>query len=455
MRPAERSLAGRVALGTALSAGVVAILAASGSLFVADRLVREAEDGRLRAASLAFATEAPLSGDAAALGHAVRQEQDELAPTSLRLAVTQGAGRLGDANLPMPAAGTCASHDVGAETVRVCTVRRGPLLVGVGATRTRSGLATVLVPAVVAALIAALAAAVLGVRSARWALGPLTRLRSSLDGIDGAEPARVVLAEGDACREVEELRAALDGLLTRLGGALGAARSFSADAAHELRTPLTVIRGELELLAEEPLDEATSRSVSKLRAQVAGLLVLTERLLALATAGEREPGEGEAVALEEVVTDVVARLPSPLRARVQTRAPAQGMVRGDANLLAALVENAVENALKFSGEGTVEVDVREEEGRVVVEVADEGPGVPEGERERAFEPFFRSAAVRAQGAKGHGVGLALVARIANAHRGAVRFVDPEPGAVGARLRVELPAWAPVSSRGGRGGSPPG
>ena len=440
---ARSSLAFRVAVGTALSAALVAMFAAASSLLVADRLVRNGEDERLRATASAFAAELPRGGDRKAVEDAVTQEQAELAPASIRIALTDASSRaLGDTHLPSPPSGTCESHDSHETTLRVCAVQADSYRVVAGATRPRRGSSLFVVSCLVAAIVAAVAAAALGRRSARWALAPLTRLGQSLDRIDADDPRQVVIAGDNDCREIASLRSAMRALLARLADALDTARGFSADAAHELRTPLTLIRAELDLLAEEPLDPPTARSVEKLRGRVGSLVTLTERLLALATAAERVSLSADAVALADVAADVVAHLDADARTRVRLHADAPGMVRGDESLLAALIDNAVDNALKFSGDQPVDIEVREVGDRVVVDIADRGPGLEGEERSRAFEAFFRTPSSRGQNTPGHGIGLALVARIVAAHRGTVAFVDPEPGPSGARLRVELPGWAP-------------
>lgn len=445
---AKTSLAFRVALGTGVSAAFVAVFAAAASLLVADRLVRDGEDERLRATANAFAAELPRGGDRKSVADAVAQEQAELAPASIRIAVTDASSQvLGDAHLPSPPSGTCESRDSRDATLRVCAVQADSYRVVAGSTRSRRGPLPFVFSCLVAAIVAAIAAAALGIRSARWALAPLNRLRQSLDRIDADEPRRVVIAGDNDCPEVASLRSALHALLARLSDALDGARGFSADAAHELRTPLTLIRAELDLLAEEPLDPPTAKAIEKLRGRVGSLVTLTERLLALATAAERVSLTADAVALEDVAGDVVARLAEGVRARIRLRADAPGMVRGDEALLAAVIENAVDNALKFSGDRPVDVDVREVGDRVVVDIADRGPGLDGEERARAFEAFFRTPSSRAENTPGHGIGLALVARIVAAHRGTVAFVDPESGMSGARLRVELPGWTPQDRRG--------
>jgi signal transduction histidine kinase len=230
-----------------------------------------------------------------------------------------------------------------------------------------------------------------------------------------------------------------------LAAALDAARNFAADAAHELKTPLTVVRAELDLLAEEPLESASREAVEKVRVRVTSLVRLVERLLSFAAAGDRARLTKEPVAIEDVVRDVIAKLGPGARARIHLQADAPGMVFGDEALLVALVENAADNALKFSGNRPVEIDVRELGDKVLLDVRDQGPGIAQADRARAFEPFFRTPASRGENTPGYGVGLALVARIAAAHEGAAGFVDPVPGGNGAHLRIVLPGWSPRES----------
>jgi signal transduction histidine kinase len=110
-------------------------------------------------------------------------------------------------------------------------------------------------------------------------------------------------------------------------------------------------------------------------------------------------------------------------------------VRGDSSLLTSLVENAVQNALKFAPDGSITVCVQGGEGaHVVLRVVDSGPGIPPEQRERVFDPFYRA---KPGVAAGHGLGLALIAHIARAHGGHAHFEDVPRGA---ELVIRLPAW---------------
>jgi signal transduction histidine kinase len=418
------TLSARVTRATALAAGVASLVAAAVTVFVADRLVVEQEERRLRQVATISAREflhAPV------LQTQIEDEIEELRPESIRIAVYQDEKLVGgDGHVANIAADTCMSQS----STRTCSAAMGPFRVVVAAATTPRSIEAGLLASAIAMLVAVAAAAIIGGRATRWALRPLDELRDSLSTI-GDDPRAATMSGDDTVGEIAALRSAIADLLARLGAALDAARRFSADAAHELKTPLTAIRAELDLLAEEPLDAHTAEAVERLRGRVVALTRLIERLLALAKASARSRLEVEAVALE----DVVRRMAGP-RVRVAVDAP--GMVNGDELLLAALVENAVENALKFSKDKPIDVRVSEREGSVILDVIDDGPGLAPEDREHAFEPFFRAASSRAT-TPGHGVGLAIVAQVAEAHGGKAEFVDGDER--GAHLRVELPAWS--------------
>lgn len=433
-----RSLGVRVVRGTVLSASIAALLAASTSLLLADYLVLHAEDRRLTTMARVAISELPAGDDSTALAQAVVEEERELAPASMRVAVRRGAFVGGDSRLPRLASGTCASSTLDAAELRACGLTAGDVHVVVGSVGAQHPTSLLLGCLVAATLVAALVAAALGRRAASWALGPLVALRRSVATMELTTAQAPAMPAGESCEEVDAIRDALASLIERLRAALGAAQRFSADAAHELKTPLTTIRAELELLAEGELPDATRQTVTKLCARVEDMSRLAERLLALANAEQRSRIDAVAVAMEDVVQRVMARLEPAKAARVRLRGDAQGMVRGDEVLLASAVENVIDNALKFS-DGPVDVRIDEADRRVLVTVRDEGRGLSTDERDRAFEPFFRTPRARGANTPGHGIGLAVVAQIVRAHGGDVRFVEAAAEA-GATLRISLPAW---------------
>lgn len=439
--PRPRSLVARVALTTALAAAGTALVAASAAAVIADRLVVAAEDRRLRATANGLLTELEAIPDTAAKKIEVSDEARELALGSVRVAAWEGAGRLGgDPSLPRLEVGTCGRETRAAVALRACAVGRAGLVVVASSAQVAVDPGIVALGCLVAAFLAAALAAVVSRRAAQWALRPLTSLEREVARVRPDDPSAASVqpsVQGDVL-EIASLRRTLAALLARLVSEVDRARRFSAEAAHELRTPLTALSTELELLAEEPLDAQSREAVERLQKRAVSLSRLVEGLLALSTTAEGARMVGPfAVAIEDVVETVVARLKPGPRARLKLTVEASGIVRGDEALLVALVENAIDNALKFAKEGLVEVTVREHADQVILDVVDQGPGIPKESRELVFEPFFRTPEARAQ-APGHGVGLSLVAHIARVHGGEAGLVDAP---LGAHLRVRFPIWA--------------
>lgn len=417
---------------------LVAALTALGAALLANTLAWQSalarEDDRLQgaAATLLREIERLAPGE---VGEATDEEAAEVAPAGIRIALWERGIRLGGAPRERPGEPGCAS----VATRRRCTVRSGARSVvvssgleGMWSSRRASAWA-----ALAAAALASLAAYVASRGLAARVVAPLSRLRASVARLDADAPDARSLSAPEGYDEVDALRGALAELVARHGEALAAARRFSADAAHELRTPLGTMRTELELAAEEPgVPDEVSAALARVSASLAAVSALSERLLILAAPWDREGLGRDAVSLAELLELRVASLDDARRGRVEVSAEDDPLVRGDAVLLGALVENVVDNALKFSA-GAVRASVAREGDAVVLRVRDEGPGVSAEERARAFEPFFRSPRARAGAAGGHGVGLALVAHVARAHGATARFEDVD---LGASIAVTFPPW---------------
>jgi len=434
-----RTVTARVARASALTAALAAALTAALSGSLTWRWTIAREDARLRAAALTLVAELGASPTDRIAAHLTDEENGEVAAEGIRLSLWRGDRRLGgDASLTGPRAAGCGSVAYDSGRARRCVVLvSGIRVVAVRSladtdAATRAGaLASLAAVAVTAALALALSR-----RVAARSLAPLARLAASVGDVDADAPDASRLPPKEGYAEVDALRAALAGLLTRHGRSLATTRRFAADAAHELRTPLGTMRAELDLLAES-LTPADAATLARVRETTVALASLCERLLVLASPLDGARLAREAVSPADVVRDVVAGLPAGRRARVDVALDDDAVVAGDAALLRSLVANAVDNALTFAGEGRVAARVASEGESVVVTVRDEGPGVAAGERERVFEAFYRAAGTRAAGTPGHGVGLALIAHIARAHGGSARFEDVPRGA---SLRVELPRW---------------
>jgi len=252
------------------------------------------------------------------------------------------------------------------------------------------------------------------------------RLERLRDGVEawgaGTLSARVSEHGRD---EVAALARSFNTAAARIERLVGAHRSLLAHASHELRSPLTRLRVALEMQASRP-DPARAEEIARNLAELDTLIdeiLLASRLDHLERLERTEPVDLLALAAEEAAA---------VGATVNGR-PVE--VTGDPRLLRRLVRNLLDNAAKH-GAPPVEVEVGAQDGTARLVVCDQGPGVPEAERARIFEPFHRPPGA-SEAAGGWGLGLALVRQIAERHGGQVRY--DWSAAQGSRFTVELPA----------------
>jgi signal transduction histidine kinase len=240
--------------------------------------------------------------------------------------------------------------------------------------------------------------------------------------------------------EFSELAATLNDLLARLEASFTAQRNFVANASHELRTPLTLDRTLLQLALRNPRTTTGQWRTTGQELLESGVHQerLLEGLLTLATSqggiSHREPAElsKAAAASMHSVTPEAERQ----RLHMQTSLnPAP--VLGDPHLIERLAANLLDNAVRHNTRGgTVQLSTGQQDGRAVISVANTGPVVPPAEVTRLFRPFERLAAPRASNGNGHGLGLSIVAAIAEAH-GATITAHPRPEG-GLRIQVSFP-----------------
>lgn len=251
----------------------------------------------------------------------------------------------------------------------------------------------------------------------RRGLLPLRRLSQA---IAAREPRMLQpIAAGDGLpSEIVPLVAALNGLFERIAALLETERRFTADAAHELRTPIAAIRAQAQVAQGAGGDDA--QRAQALAATLAGCdraTRLVEQLLTLARLESAAEGPRETVDLPAIAREVLADLAPTAMARRQSlelEADATAPVRGSATLLAVMVRNLADNALRYSPEGArVVVNVALENGRAVLRVEDGGPGLDDAQQQRLGERFFR---VLGTAAPGSGLGWSIVRRIAAVHR---------------------------------------
>ncbi|WP_224387777.1 ATP-binding protein [Pseudonocardia sp. ICBG1293] len=275
------------------------------------------------------------------------------------------------------------------------------------------------------------------------ALRPVEDMRSRVAGMGDKDLSQRV-DEPVARDEVGRLARTMNQMLGRIESSQTTQRRFVADASHELRSPLATVSTGLELLGSGmPEASADRATVDVLRGEASRLTGLVENLLFLARADER----GIAPRREEVDLDEIAdaeRERPSADAAVVVRVNSEPVrVVGDRGQLVRVLRNLVDNAKRHAS-STVAVSVRVEDGVAVIEVDDDGNGVPEADRARVFERFVRLDEARSRGDGGSGLGLAIVAELVAAHGGTVEATSsPELG--GARFRVTVPATtAPLS-----------
>ncbi len=223
-------------------------------------------------------------------------------------------------------------------------------------------------------------------------------------------------------------------------------RRFVADASHELRTPAALIRANAEVLEREGLVEADGRDLlDDVIAEADRLGGLVGDLLQLAAWDQtslsiaREPLD-----VAEVARDTVrgaTALAAERGVRLAVDAPGPAPASADRGRLVQLLVVLIDNAIDHSpADGEVGVRVRQRGVAILVEVDDHGPGIPEADRERIFDPFTRLPGTTRHGSGGTGLGLAIARRIAEAHGGSIAAGSPPAG--GARFTITLPAGNP-------------
>jgi heavy metal sensor kinase len=273
------------------------------------------------------------------------------------------------------------------------------------------------------------------------ALAPVDQIAASAErmsshNLSGRLP---VARTGD---ELERLSIALNHMIERLDTAFQYSRRFVADASHELRTPLTVLKGELEdLVRKDALSSDWRDRFGSALEEVERLTNIVEGLFAISRldAGEAaaEWVKFDLGKLVSATADQMSLLAEDKRIKLTCSGTAGVWVQGDRFRLKQVVVNLLDNAIKFTPEGgTVALTVSAQDGKAVLEVVDNGIGIPPQALPKLFERFFRVDNARSREQGGAGLGLSIVKSICTAHHGKVE-VSSSPGQ-GSRFHVELP-----------------
>ncbi len=315
---------------------------------------------------------------------------------------------------------------VATEEGPVTVVSRASLLPAAAA---RDTLWAVLLPGIPALLllVAAMTWAAVG-----RALAPVSAIRRELADITATDlHRRVPVPRGRD--EVAALATTTNDTLDRLEHAVGRHKRFVADAAHELRSPLAVLRTRLEIEAG-PTTGPAAELIDETLADVDRIQQLAADLLLLARLDAGEPLENVDVDLSQLAAEEAAQRRARSEVAIVLRIDEGVVVSGSAGQLRRLVANLVDNAVRHAGT-RVEVRLSGNGEGAVLDVLDDGPGVPYAQHEAVFDRFTRLDEARARDSGGSGLGLAIVRDIAVRHGGTARVAAGPPGA---QLRVRLP-----------------
>lgn len=265
----------------------------------------------------------------------------------------------------------------------------------------------------------------LTVRIVRTQFAPVRRLAQTLDTQPAERPA--ALPDAGLPEEIAPFVRAINRLLERVNRLMGEQRRFIADAAHELRSPLTALSLQAQNLEKADTIEALRVRVAPLRAGIERARRLTEQLLNLARGQADAPGR-ETAEVSKVARDLIAEhLPLAEARAIDLGLEDTGnlLLSAEPHALRLVLKNALDNALRYTPSGgEVTLRLYSEGEEAVIDVIDTGPGIPAGERERAFAPFHR---LDGAGGEGSGLGLAIARDAAARLGGTVSLHDRHEG----------------------------
>jgi signal transduction histidine kinase len=267
------------------------------------------------------------------------------------------------------------------------------------------------------------------------ALAPVDAIRSEVDAISSRElHRRVPLPASDD--ELTRLAKTMNQMLNRLEESQGRQRQFVSDASHELRSPVAAIRQEAEVTLAHPETTTTKELAAAVLDENLRLQRIVDDLLLLTSMDEGTAQlETRPVDLDDLVFEEAERLGSFSALKIDVADVSEASVSGDRDKMERLIRNLVDNAARHAS-SSIRLALHQEDGRVFLQVDDDGPGIPAAQREFVFRRFSRLDGARDRSHGGAGLGLAIVAEIASAHGGSVSTKQAPLG--GARFEVVFP-----------------
>lgn len=276
----------------------------------------------------------------------------------------------------------------------------------------------------------------------RRSLRPIDEITRRAEGITSRNLSErlPVIQTGD---ELERLSTALNRMIARLEGAFEHIHRFSADASHELRTPLTVLQLELEgIVQNQRTNPALTDQIGSALEEAQRMSRIVENLLTISRmdAGEVRMDKAplDLGELAMVTADAMKLIAEEKASDLRTRVAKDVWVEGDRTRVQQVIVNLIDNAIKYTHEGgVVEVSVRREGGSAVLEVSDNGAGIPAEALPHVFERFYRTDKARSRTLGGAGLGLSIAKAICAAHGAEVKVTSEEGR--GSLFRVEMAA----------------
>jgi signal transduction histidine kinase len=269
------------------------------------------------------------------------------------------------------------------------------------------------------------------------ALHPVRRLARDVASRD--ERLLEAIPVKDVPPEIAPLVGAFNTLLQRLHHAFASQRAFVADAAHELRSPLTALTLQMQLLRRAHAPSERDAAMVQLKRGIERATRLVEQLLTAARMEEEDLHPMQRVDLAELVRQTIAELFDFMQQRqadIALHAPEQAIIRGEPASLHVLIRNLLDNAIRYSPQkAVIRARIALQSGRTMLVIEDSGPGIPEQERDRVFDRFYRGGG---QEQTGSGLGLAIVKRIADRHDAALSLDTSSLG--GLKISAAFPAW---------------
>ena len=322
-------------------------------------------------------------------------------------------------------------------TSRQVTVDGGAVTLAVAETMSKRDRARLeaLLSVIVPTALLCVAAAVMVLYGVRRGLAPLERLREEIQARSYQDLSPI--SDGDVAEELKPVLRELNNMLARLGEAQRTQVRFVANAAHQLRTPIAGLLAQLDLVRSGSEDERSTH-LTQARSGAQRLARLAQQLLSLASA---DPASNPEVEQRECdLSDIVRdRADSWLRQTLPRGVEVEfdldvAPIRGNAVLLGELATNLVDNASRY-GAKNVRIATRHWGRSSLLEVTDDGPGIPPEQRGRIFERFYR---LDNESTEGSGLGLAIVREIAQRHGASVELSE-RPGESGTRVGVMFPS----------------